>query len=495
MGPGGPFGWGPANMKVRSARAAAITGAVVASLVAGVAVFLMVLVADSGNGGGARQSAPTETQLAPATPTNTPAATSTPTATATASATALPVVSLPSVVAGKPVKELVAGPPVEFPENTVIYVATSACANCGWAPGNLWRIYRNRDGQLIADHTSPAGYVPVYALSADASLLIAGVCTGYCGGEEEPSKDAELRFVVSRDGGITWAAIDGPALPRTYVFFGGWYGDEVLANATVYVAGKGIDRVVYLLPSFRKIEAPAGVPVLPAFSAAIAQVGPRGELIWLLPRSSPPLRFDAEGNATSFAAFEAIIPGVDWRDRTYGDPNRGGTGVWFALGGTTDAQSFFVQTDAAGAVVAGYTTRVEGVTFAARFSATEWLGTAHPPLAPGESPIGGNDNSRAVLIDTTTGLMHPIKGLPRDTSVLPGNFAWPRLAVRGTFWRVNTGGSCLNVRQAASTSSATLGCYADGVLLREREAGAPPGWRAVFTPAGGPGFVANEYVE
>jgi hypothetical protein len=448
--------------------------------------------------GGGTKSLNTPGSIRDGSPAEGPAATATNTPAGGNLPTTVPrPVSAPSVVAGKPVKELVIGPVVEFPDDTVMYVATSGCANCGFAPGNLWRIYRARSGELVADHVSPDGYVPLYALSPDASLLIAGVCTGYCGGEGYPSEDASLRFVVSHDGGITWQPLQGPKFDRTYVIFGGWYRGQVVANAISYLPNNRVARVeTFLLPSFERLTPPPNLPApSPDRFPFTAMAGPGGSLLWTTPRPSlPPLLFDERGNPASLSGLEAVIPGMEWQDRTYGNPNPNGSEVWFAIGDAVGAPSFYVQLDSAGVPRAAFATSLQGVTFAARVSETEWLGTAVLPLGAGESAIGGNDNFRAVLIDTATGLMHPIRGLPRDASPLPGNFAWPRLAIKGKFLRVETGSDCLNVRESASTGSRSLGCYASGVLLRQREANAPAGWQPVLTPGGRPGFASSQYL-
>ncbi len=436
------------------------------------------------------------------TPSPSPSATGTATAetpTPTATPTTTPIV-LPSIVAGKPLTQLVPGPAVDFPDDLVMYVATSACFNCGFGQGDLWRIYRARDGQLVADHTKPEGRVSVYAISADGSTIIAGVCSYYCGGEEYPSEDATMSFVVSRDGGITWQPVASPPLFRTYVVFSGWFGGEVVATAIKYLPSNSIERVdTYLLPSFTRLEPPPGLPApaLDRYQFPAAFVAPGGRLLWNVWRTSPPLLFDDKGGPASLGGLESVLAGVEWRDQTYGQTGRQGiSGVWFPiLPDSTASIRLFVAVDGTGAPVGGFATSTPGVTFAARVSETVWLGTAILPLAAGEQiPAGGTENGRAVLIDTRTGVMHPIKGLPGYASPLPGNFSFPRLAIVGKFWRVDAGSECLNVRQQASVSSPVLGCFASGVLLREREADAPAGWQAVTTPDGTPGFAASSYL-
>lgn len=57
----------------------------------------------------------------------------------------------------------------------------------------------------------------------------------------------------------------------------------------------------------------------------------------------------------------------------------------------------------------------------------------------------------------------------------------------GAFAMVDTGGDCLNVRETASVNSKSLGCFADGVLLRATDQGAVNDegrWQVVTTPSG-----------
>jgi len=476
-----------------------------ARVLAGVwALLALTTLAAACDGSSQPEATPTPdaSVVPPGTPSPSASATGTATAetpTPAATPTTTPIV-LPSIVAGKPLTQLVPGPAVDFPDDLVMYVATSRCFACGFGPGDLWRIYRGRDGQLVADHTKPAGSVPVYAISTDGSTIIAGVCTGYCGGESQPSEDAAVRFLISGDGGITWQPIDGPPLLRSYVIFSGWFRGQVVATAIKYLPSGVVEGVdTYLLPSFTRLEPPPGLPP-PAFDRYQfpgAFVAPDGGLLWDASRTSPPLLFDEKGAPASLGGLEAIIPGVEWRDQTYGQTGRLGiSGVWFPiLPRGNDPGRFFVSLDENGEPTAGFATSVDTVTFGARVSGTVWLGTATLPLAAGEqAPAGGQETIRAVLIDTKTGLMHPVKGLPWYPSPLPGSFSFPRLTITGKFWRVDAGSECLNVRQESSVSSAVLGCFASGVLLRERDVVAPSGWRAVAAPDGTPGFAASSYL-
>ena len=167
-------------------------------------------------------------------------ATAAATATATTDTTPTPIAP-PTTVGGKPVTQLAPGAPIEFPDDLVLYVAVSGCANCGFGGGDLWRIYRGNDGQLTADHAEPPGSSALEAVSVDGATIISGICSGYCGGEGFPSETAVMRFVISHDGGITWQDVPSPLFERTEFWFGGWYEGEVVATAIKYQPSNQIE--------------------------------------------------------------------------------------------------------------------------------------------------------------------------------------------------------------------------------------------------------------
>jgi hypothetical protein len=63
--------------------------------------------------------------------------------------------------------------------------------------------------------------------------------------------------------------------------------------------------------------------------------------------------------------------------------------------------------------------------------------------------------------------------------------------------RVTNAGDCLNVREAASTGAQTLGCFKDGVLLKDRAKTEQSGgitWWAVARPDGREGWASSEFL-
>jgi hypothetical protein len=411
-------------------------------------------------------------------------------ATPTAAPASPTPVTLPSAVAGKPLKQLIPGPPIEFPEHLVMYVAITGCFNCGGGAGDLWRIYRARDAQLTADHIEPPGNASVYSLSPDGATIIAVVCTGYCGGGEgNVSEESVAHLVQSQDGGITWGPLSDRTFERTVFSFAGWYGTELVVNAVKYLPNNNIEsHDAFLLPSFARLTPPSSFPATgEAAQLPYAFVGPNNDIFWTTYEAPPPIVLDGNGKAFGYGALESIIPGLEWRDQTFLESAYQGTSdVWFpVVPGAGGYPSFFVEVDAAGTPVRGFATSISAVTFGAKVDANTWLGTA----------AADQVNERAVLIDATTGMVHAIFGLPSYVSPIPGNFAFPRLALTGNFWRVDAGGDCLNVRQEASASSPSLGCFASGVLLRERDSSAAQGWKAITTPDGRAGFAASEFLK
>src|SRR4029079_874650 len=109
--------------------------------------------------------------------------------------------------------------------------------------------------------------------------------------------------------------------------------------------------------------------------------------------------------------------------------------------------------------------------------------------------IGDDATSYPALLDVTKGTATPItanvfmqqRGRNRFIAFRSGPFA-----------TVARAGDCLNVRESASTSAKSLGCFADGVLLRDlgqaTSAGGTP-WRQLATPAGAQGWASSEYLD
>ncbi len=70
-------------------------------------------------------------------------------------------------------------------------------------------------------------------------------------------------------------------------------------------------------------------------------------------------------------------------------------------------------------------------------------------------------------------------------------------ALRGPVVRVQGVGDCLNVRDQPSATGAVLGCFADGVLLRDLSATVlgNVSWAHVETPNGKQGWASLEFLQ
>jgi hypothetical protein len=109
-------------------------------------------------------------------------------------------------------------------------------------------------------------------------------------------------------------------------------------------------------------------------------------------------------------------------------------------------------------------------------------------------PDDDRQSGIAAIVDFRQGTIASLEEL-----IGPGSTdAYAETAAVGPFARVRDTGDCLNVREAPSTSAQSLGCFRDGVLLRDRaETRAASGitWAAVATPGGLPGWASTQYLE
>ena len=113
----------------------------------------------------------------------------------------------------------------------------------------------------------------------------------------------------------------------------------------------------------------------------------------------------------------------------------------------------------------------------------------------GSAACKQNQPVYASLINWATATVHPIINFgdcPPNSGHIFINAVLSRLVAR-----VTTGTDCLNVRAEPRADSASLGCFADGVLLYVRGDGPPPvvpGWLPVVTPSLESGWVSDEFV-
>ena len=150
--------------------------------------------------------------------------------------------------------------------DTVVYYSVG-CFACGRPQiPSLYRYYLDNSGKPHADDlfgpllARTGGYPSSVAADWEHGLLLVKVCaTGYCGGETDPSPDAEVRVFRSRDGGVTFTEETSPGLP-VESFLVGFAGDQAIVGAA---ERHGLDFGIryYLYPSGKELVAPtqAGV--------------------------------------------------------------------------------------------------------------------------------------------------------------------------------------------------------------------------------------------
>lgn len=449
--------------------AGAVSG--VGVVVAGLAVFFALR--GSGSSGG-------------------PIAETTATVAASTTAVSTPAGTLPTTgetIDGVPVRALTIGSDAQVPSNLAVYYSTM-CYACGPLEPPAYRAYTDASGQLhIDDLLAPLkaryGRNP-YSRAASPSFaeIVAVMCTkGYCGGESAASADAEAKIVRSTDGGVTWTEVQN-TVPNTFV------AGVVPGLGTVMVTYESNNGARYwLLESDQDLLKTGGADgpwpsIIPGLgltwmdkSGTLRDTA--GNLVFS-PRHASPQGFSPE------AVVEKTPDGslyTTWR----GAPSKTGD----------PATTYLGKYDASMKLVEVYS----------------WTGTdafrpkrlLSPSLLLGDillsaSPPASGDRMfpyEAAVFDLKSGAIHP---MPQLSAGLKGNnnpFI-DGFSV-GPFARVKTGTDCLNVRETASTSSTSLGCFADGVLLQLRQepdqSSGGATWVAVEAPDGKPGWASADYLQ
>jgi hypothetical protein len=117
----------------------------------------------------------------------------------------------------------------------------------------------------------------------------------------------------------------------------------------------------------------------------------------------------------------------------------------------------------------------------------------------GDPNMSGFSSPFPTVVDIATGVIAPIEPQFFMDNYGPGNRKFPLAYLPGPFARVITPGDCLNVRTEPTTTSQSLGCFRDGVLLRigsgDEVTSGSTTWMPVQTPDGHAGYASSEFVE
>jgi len=411
-------------------------------VVVGIAVAVIVALGSSGHGD--EQAATT----ASASPSASPSATSSTTPSAGA-ADAL----------GVPVQHWNVGPVMALPEGVVV-VVEHGCTQCDGPTSSLARVVGGTGSDsgpktLFPPAGLDTGYIDAFAISPDGGELYVTVCSrGYCGGVGEVSPDAQTTVYHSVDGGVTWQA-ESSYGPPSSVSLGsdGWVLTTQQFDGTQYSYSSEVYPNAITAPQ-------ATIPMVPPeLTAALA--GRFDQQTGILPVSVTP-----DGDTI-----------VEWLE-TAGEQR-----TWF-IGRWHD-----------GALQSVITT-VGSITIGGWISDTVAVGNYFVPAGPG---AGAALFARPALLDFAAGKVTPLtigNGQPSNPSA-PDRDRIVNVQY-GSFAEVHTGGDCLNVREEASTSSKSLGCFADGVLLQLSDVVSVMDdgttWQSVVTPSGAAGWASAEFL-
>lgn len=379
---------------------------------------------------------------------------------------------------------LAAGAEAEVPDGVALIIEIG-CTECDGPTEGLARVYKDASGELHVDtlFEEPAGppddLITSFALSADGASIVVGVCpNANCPFLAFGEPDAETVLYRSDDGGVTWREIekpDGVYDVRAVL------GDNVILQGPLDDEGLLQDRF-YGYPGGAELTSPEP-------ESALFMVG-GGEIGWLT----------ADGRLlrTSGGEFVSLDAGfhVAWASggRFWFDASGGRiplvvydeeTGHYLGLFGGGGGPQRFYRLDG-GASIGGW------------LDEDRTIGNAVVPVqgltgVPDDFPEALDLVTLPAIFDFAAHEVRPIPqpfleryGRNRVVAVVPGPFA-----------RVVGAGDCLNVREEPAAGAAVVGCFADGVLLRdegeERRADGQT-WVHVRTPRGREGWASLQYL-
>ena len=437
--------------------------------------------------------------------------TPTPTGGASDSSPAATASSTPETINGVAATPLRAGKPADIPAGVVLYLE-GGCTQCDGPATSLDRVYRDAAGTLHSDRlferklrvengtTYEENYIRTMRVSSTGNDIVIGVCDrGYCGGVGNATPDSRTTFYGSNDGGITWKVIGQVAGDTWIVALQG--AQAMVRHAYQPEAGAPYRWEIVNLPSGE--PAPLD-PAIDLKTATIVTVGdatplavsPDGmSLLWLPgPVTSPPFlgpqlpvgsqvldaRFSPGGANLGVALVRWQVVGPDRTDRTYLGIMKERTGK---------PMTVFIDGPQASISSLG-----------------QWLapatlvGNAILPAAALDSPLAVTGSASAPsLTDLTTGEVRAIE--PLIERRLKGDRTRILAAAPGPFVKVVGSGDCLNVRDTTTKGGHPIGCYKDGVLLKDRgETRTADGvtWIGVWAPQEGSlfaGWASAEFLE
>lgn len=390
---------------------------------------------------------------------------------------------------GVPVTVITFGKPGPLPVPLSVIIETG-CFQCDGPAGGFERATLDARGNVVTEllYKPATGYIShSYWDSANRTHYLSVCSRGYCGELASVSADAQTTVLRSTDGGVTWQAVEtfdgdvGLAGPTQQGF---------LLNRSVYL-DTGTDWRFQVLGSSTMVRPPAGTEPEFAYGRPTL-IGWRktGTNDVLNLAGSPLVTLPALGNRQyGQAAQVAAVLGDDVL-------------VMWADGPSADDVSHYL-----GVMENGALTKVLRFhsTSGWNFFVGDWLtknavfGNAlvsPADLDPARSSTAGS--LHPVWLDLQTGQLNVLElyGAAFSDSYRGRNYI--REVEPGPFLRVSGAGDCLNVRESASTSARSLGCFADNVLLRDLSGTESAGgitWRKVGIPDGRQGWASGEFLK
>jgi len=382
--------------------------------------------------------------------------------------------------------------------DTVLYYTVGCYACGGTSTPNLYRVYTAPDGRertddLFAPLAKGGGHPQSFAADwAKGELWSAWCRTGYCGIESDPSADAVEMLYHSRDGGVSWEEA-GRLEPGSSLIAP--VDGELLTSVW-----KASSYTYRLVPSGREATRPSG----PAASYATAVAG-QGVVWQQLDPGGPPVAnfYDASGTLLfrapgKSASYIEKTPGgnlVQWREGA----NESETRIGILDGSGRVIRSWSWAKGRPGDHLLQVSGQLSENRLYGNVMTPEWFefGTDSPGITEDQLRHGRMFPIEVAIINLDTATIHP---LPGPSFNLTGNQNPYAVHIdTGPVRRVNTGGSCLNVRENPAKASLSVGCFKAGVLLRLRpeteQTADGMTWVAVETPGGRAGWAAAEFLE
>jgi hypothetical protein len=337
--------------------------------------------------------------------------------------------------------------------------------------------------------------IDVFWTSNDGREQWLTICSrGYCPGVGAGTPDAQNTIYHSGDGGVTWTEVE--TLEASAAIVGATGEGAVLARSPIEPVDGRYPVTYSIYPDGPLIE-----PPVEDARYHFPQGGP--DILW---QSADTLSVLHDDGTTAFEASDEVARRIGAGFLSLVGPQRpdGRAFVITWLEGPTERPAHYsalvVDGEVVGLFRAAPDTTIPAV--GAWLSGTLALGNAYiRPEDIGSNapapPFGGVQ--APVLIDFEKGEITPV--LLYGPNLFGTEYDGRNRVVaveQASFFVVNAGEDCLNLRKEPSLSAVVVGCYSNGVLLRgapkETETIDGVTWGAMEAPDGTDGWASMEFL-